>query len=300
MSIALPTGNECIAKAASIRLNKSYTRVGIGESYQLQVKGTKSKVTWSSTDESIAIVNQKGVVTGIKRGKVKVIAKVDGKKYNCSINVYLSEKNLEDILYNQKIDYVEIKNQVFCVIENNSECNLNFRYDFVFYDASDNVVSLTNIKSDGFFKGDSTVLSFEKTDKEFSYYKIRFKDVSIYYDYVNQKNNVDVTVSEPYDYTYNYTDYISGKIIHNTEILKLMDLKVNNRSENRVMLEAYIIYYKDNKIVNIENMTQFNISDIDVGSTIIKNPITNDFRTVKVTIPEYDNYKLIYTAKTNR
>ena len=52
-------------------------------------------VSWSSSDESIAIVSKSGVVSGIKKGKCIVYAEIDGKKYAMNVTV---EFNIEDIM----------------------------------------------------------------------------------------------------------------------------------------------------------------------------------------------------------
>lgn len=53
------------------------------------------EITWSSSDETIAIVSSGGVVSGIKKGNCIVYAEIDGKKYAMNVNV---EFNIEDIM----------------------------------------------------------------------------------------------------------------------------------------------------------------------------------------------------------
>ena len=62
-------------------------------------------VSWSSSDESIAIVSKGGVVSGIKKGKCIVYAEIDGKKYAMNVTV---EFNIEDIMKT-----FELKKQMF-------------------------------------------------------------------------------------------------------------------------------------------------------------------------------------------
>lgn len=55
--------------------------------YALKLTGTKQKITWKSSNKSIATVSQSGVVTAKKVGKVKIRAIVSGKSYVCNITI---------------------------------------------------------------------------------------------------------------------------------------------------------------------------------------------------------------------
>lgn len=74
-----------IYAANSIRLNKDYVQGTIGKKVQLKVLGTKKKVTWSSDNTRVAMVNAKGVVTGKRQGEAFIIAKVGNKKLYCDV-----------------------------------------------------------------------------------------------------------------------------------------------------------------------------------------------------------------------
>lgn len=72
---------------AATALNKTSITIAKGAKEQVKVKGTKGKVTWKSADKSIATVDDKGYVKGIKKGTTKVYATVSGKKYTCKVKV---------------------------------------------------------------------------------------------------------------------------------------------------------------------------------------------------------------------
>ena len=83
-------------KAVSkVKLKASKRSVKIGKSLKLKAatypsKKAGSKVNWKSSNESIATVTQKGVVKGIKKGKVKITATAldgSGKKKDIKITV---------------------------------------------------------------------------------------------------------------------------------------------------------------------------------------------------------------------
>ena len=58
--------------AASIKLNKT---------------NIKKKVTWYSSNKSVATVSKTGKVTGQKKGTAVITAKVGSKKYRCKVKV---------------------------------------------------------------------------------------------------------------------------------------------------------------------------------------------------------------------
>lgn len=70
------------------KLNKTKVRIGQGDSYNLKVSGTSTKVKWSSSNRRIADVNSKGKVTSKKSGTVIIRAKVGAKVMSCKVTVY--------------------------------------------------------------------------------------------------------------------------------------------------------------------------------------------------------------------
>lgn len=64
--------------AAKLKLSTTKTTVEVGKSKKVTVKNAPkgSKITWSSKNAKIAKVNKKGKITGVKKGKTTVTAKV--------------------------------------------------------------------------------------------------------------------------------------------------------------------------------------------------------------------------------
>ena len=77
----------CTVKVVNPKINKTSKLLIVGKTYNLKVTGTSSKITWSSSDNSIAKVNSKGVVTAKQKGLATIKAKVNGLKLRCEINV---------------------------------------------------------------------------------------------------------------------------------------------------------------------------------------------------------------------
>ena len=58
-----------------------------GKTVSFKVTGTKKTVTFTSDDKSIATVNSKGLVKGIKAGKTSIRIKIGDKSYVCEVTV---------------------------------------------------------------------------------------------------------------------------------------------------------------------------------------------------------------------
>lgn len=70
-----------------IDINHKYKQLKVGSSIHLKVKGAWFGIRWSSSDNSIATVNQSGKVKGKSKGKVKISAKVRGKTVSSTVIV---------------------------------------------------------------------------------------------------------------------------------------------------------------------------------------------------------------------
>ncbi len=73
--------------ATKVKINKKKATLYVGKTIKLKVKGTKSKVKWSSNKKSVATVTSNGKVKAKKKGTATITAKVNGKKYKCKITV---------------------------------------------------------------------------------------------------------------------------------------------------------------------------------------------------------------------
>ena len=72
---------------AAAKLNKKTVTITTGKTYKLQVRGTKKKAKWTSSNKVIATVNQKGLIKAKKPGKCYITAKIGKKKYKCTVTV---------------------------------------------------------------------------------------------------------------------------------------------------------------------------------------------------------------------
>lgn len=73
--------------SAKVRLSKKNVAITQGDFCTIKLKGAKNKkVVWKSNDKKIAPV-KKGKIKAKKIGRCSVIAKYNGKKYKCSVQV---------------------------------------------------------------------------------------------------------------------------------------------------------------------------------------------------------------------
>ena len=73
--------------ASAAKLNKTSISLNVGKTYTLKVTGNKGKITWTSSNKSVATVSSKGVVTANKKGTAIITAKYGKKKLTCKITV---------------------------------------------------------------------------------------------------------------------------------------------------------------------------------------------------------------------
>lgn len=76
-------------KKSTIKLNKSKVTIKQGKSTDLKatVKGASNKVTWTTSDTTIATVSSTGKVTGKKAGTVTITATANGVSAKCKITI---------------------------------------------------------------------------------------------------------------------------------------------------------------------------------------------------------------------
>jgi len=130
---------------AKVKLNKKTVYLAKGDSIQLKIKGTKKKVKWTSNKKSVATVTKKGKVKAKKIGTAKIIAKVGGKKYKCTVIVEKKSVNRARKLRN----YVLSKGK---------------------YDKKEKTYTLEWVKDDGSFNFTNVWIVAYKDKKEMDFY----------------------------------------------------------------------------------------------------------------------------------
>lgn len=75
-----------VEAAGAVKLNKTKLVLEMGTTYQLEVKNTTERASWTTADKRIVKVKN-GIVTPVGIGTAKVTAKINGKKYSCKVTV---------------------------------------------------------------------------------------------------------------------------------------------------------------------------------------------------------------------
>ena len=80
------------AKARPV-LNKKNATMTVGAKLQLRLKNNTKKIRWISSNQKVAKVSSRGLVTAKGAGSARITAKAGGKKYLCRIKVVATTKN---------------------------------------------------------------------------------------------------------------------------------------------------------------------------------------------------------------
>lgn len=78
---------KCTVKVKKWKINASTMVLCKGNTQELKVLGATKKVSWSSSNKKVATVSSTGTVTAKKSGKTTITAKVNRKKYKCTVEV---------------------------------------------------------------------------------------------------------------------------------------------------------------------------------------------------------------------
>ena len=90
-TIITVTVGETSASAAvhveEVALNQAEANLIVGKTLSLSVTGTTQSISWKSSDETVATVDDNGIVTAVKAGSAIIYASVDGALLECEVNV---------------------------------------------------------------------------------------------------------------------------------------------------------------------------------------------------------------------
>lgn len=100
---------------SEITLDASAKKIDMGESFILnkQVQPSNAigyKIVWSSSDESVAVVSQTGMVRGVGAGEAVITAQAGGKSASCKVNVRFPFSDVDVIKGNWKYESVRYVN----------------------------------------------------------------------------------------------------------------------------------------------------------------------------------------------
>ena len=137
-------GISVIAGLGTLKLNKAKITVPAGSAYDLNIKGTKLKAKWKSSNSKVAAVSQTGTVTAKKAGKAIITATLGGKKFTCKVTVGKASQSQSQIAQNyiKLKKYIETKGKTDTdgnkvVLETHQEGNDFYVVGFKYFKARD-------------------------------------------------------------------------------------------------------------------------------------------------------------------
>jgi len=226
--------------AATIKISKNKATMEVDSTLKLKITGTNSKVTWSTSNKQIATVNASGTVTAVKEGTATITAKVDNKKYTCTVTVLDSNKVVKKETFDPKKVANEIEvlgeytwskdyyNYIAIVIKNNSKFTVEPSIQLKLLDASGKTVGVKSDSENAFGSGSEMVFVFSNKEEFTDYeYTISVSEEKFYKDVVS---SLSVNVST--------TD--SKAIIEVT----------NNGKINAKFVEYTILYFRGDEVVD--------------------------------------------------
>lgn len=194
--------------------------VTAGDKYTLKLSGTDKKITWKSSNTSIATVNSKGVISAKKAGTVKITATVLKKTYTCNLTVKKAVEEFDDVKAkkNIKVTSYDTGDGIVAVFENNYKYQLGIEAKVVYF-KNGKLLDIVDQAENGLESGRKMYLSFygpqvNDRDVEYDSYKLSFDvlddhellkgesskisvDSNLSYDevLVSAKNNSEYTLS---------------------------------------------------------------------------------------------------------
>ena len=117
---------------AAARISAASKTLNVGETTTLKVYGTSSKIKWSSSNKSVASVNQKGKITAKSEGTAIIKAKVSKKTLKCTINVK-SKFSANEATKNISCTLQDTGSGVVAILKNNNKITVSVNAKLAYY-----------------------------------------------------------------------------------------------------------------------------------------------------------------------
>lgn len=198
-----------VQAAKKITLSKTKVTLYVGKSTSLKLKNATKKITWSSSDEDVAMVTSKGKVRAIDKGTCKITAKCNGKKYICRVTVKEKEAygTIEGNItfhYNQYRGYVPDTGAIVSVWDGdkllayaNVDGNGNYKIQHIAVGTYELLISSKNCKSEYVLNNWDEIISEYGED----YWKVLNVSGTIYMESVEVYKNESTDVSHAFPYS---------------------------------------------------------------------------------------------------
>lgn len=195
----------CTVKVQEPKLSKTKLTVTVGNKHTLKMSGTDQKVSWKSSNTSIATVNSKGVITAKKTGTAKITATVLKKSYTCNLTVKkpVEEFNDAKAKKNIKATSYDTGDGVVAVFENNYKFQLGIEAKVTYF-KNGKMLDVVEQAENGLESGRKMFLSFYAPQKngrdvEYDSYKLSFDVMNDYELLKGESSKILVKSSLNYD-----------------------------------------------------------------------------------------------------
>ena len=236
-------------QAAKPKLNATKVTIYEGKTFYLKLQNSKASKKWYSSNKNVATVNKYGIVKAKKKGIATITCKSSGKKYKCKITVK-AMPTVADLATTEYTFENGYSTRHIIAVTNNSSETIRVFSNSVAYDASGSFIGAASDTSYAIGPNCTSVLSEYYSDvKGVARFETKYKvELETYYKSVLQ------------DLSYEYNP-MSDKLIMQV---------TNNGSMDAKYVEATILFFKGDTVVNCEEeyFTGLDYSTLAAGETL--------------------------------
>lgn len=133
-----------VEAATKVKINKTKATLFTGQTLQLKLTGTKSKIVWSTSNSKIAVVTKNGKVSARAKGTATITAKVNNKKYICKVTVKQKKSTVSKVPVCASYQTIYARGMSYGSIDCN---NLTLPDCFIYIKNLDKDAKVTDVRS---------------------------------------------------------------------------------------------------------------------------------------------------------
>ena len=123
----------CKVTVEEPKISKSSLQIEVEDSKQITITGCKHNVTWSSSNTTVAYIDEEGYIYADTPGTATITGKVHGKKYTCKVTV--TAPKIAEIEISNPIETLETNDLFYLYITTDN--NSIFEYEDIKVSSSD-------------------------------------------------------------------------------------------------------------------------------------------------------------------
>lgn len=226
------------AEAATGKLNVTVLNLKEGDSYTLKLIGTKGKITWKSSNNTIAVVSSNGTISAKNKGKATITATVNKKMYSCKLTV-TEGFDAKKAVANIDTTVSDMGNGLIVQFKNNYSLAINMTVNVVYYDANGTIVGTAEDDNYYFESGKECAIRLsgpynsDYEDIQYSSYKLKLS-------------------AEPApSWMKSMVPYLSAEGSFGSD--NLIVTVSNSGKDNLDTVALAVVYYKDGKVIGFDS-----------------------------------------------